>query len=246
MKTFLFLVLSSILLSGCQVKEEHNISEKPKEPVKKKSTVDSSGIVSNLSETEFEGIYSLNSNENIFRVCSNPDTVYWVKDGTGKLKELYEKFHSSKNYYGAVVAKLKGEIVPTEIQKHKEKYPRTIVVNEVIDVQKKNFRNTCMKYDFWALGNEPNWSLQISGSEKLIELIDYSNDKTYNFFYEEPKNENGIIIYAAHNKIQRISIDIFVKKEECSDTMSDEKYDYSVEVKLSSGIILKGCGIKGK
>ena len=172
--------------------------------------------------------------------------MYWVKDGTGKLKELYEKFHSSKNYSGAVVAKLQGEIVPTEIQKHKEKYPRTIVVNEVIDVQKKNFRNTCMKYDFWALGNEPNWSLQISGSEKLIELIDYSNDKTYNFFYEEPKNENGIIIYAAHNKIQRISIDIFVKKEECSDTMSDEKYDYSVEVKLSSGIILKGCGIKGK
>lgn len=246
MKNFFFITLLSMLMSGCVVKQENNISENPVNPIKKNSSKDSSVNVSKNSEKEYEGICSLNSNENIFRDCSNPDTVYWVNDATGKLKDIYEKYHSYKNFYGAVMVKFKGELIPTEIYKYKEKYPRTLVVKEVIDVQKKNFKNTCIKYDFWALGNEPNWSLQISQSENLIELIDNSENKIYNFFYEEPKNESGIIIYTAHNKIQRISIDIFVKKEKCSDTMSDTVYDYSAEVKLSSGKIFKGCAIKGK
>lgn len=246
MKIFFSFVLTLIFLSGCQVKQEHKTAITNKDSVKKLTSTDSSVNVSNPSEKEYVGIYSLNSNENIFRECSNPDTLYWVKDETGKLKDMYEKYHSTKNFYGAVMAKLKGEFIPTETQKHKEKYPRTFIVREVLDVQKKNFRNTCIAYDFWALGNEPNWTLQISRKENLFELIDLSEDKIYNFFYEEPKSENGVINYTAHNKIQRVSIDVFIKKEKCTDTMSDTEYDYSVEVKLSNNKVFKGCCIKGK
>lgn len=112
-------------------------------------------------------------------------------------------------------------------------------------MEKKNFRNTCVPYDFWALGNEPNWSLQISEKENLIEFNLPSDKKVYYFFYEEPREENGIIFYTSHNEIQRYAIDVSVKKEKCSDTMSEKVYDYSVEVEISGGKKYKGCGIKG-
>lgn len=197
----------------------------------------------------FEGVYKLNLTENVFTDCKNPDSTYWVTDETKNLKGLYEKFYSTRNIYGAVYAKLKGEIVDTKDKIGKnisEKHPKTIIVKEVLNIDKKNFRNTCLKYDYWALGNEPNWSLQISKAENQIEFIDYSQNQTYHFFYEEPRIEPGRIVYITHNNIKQYIIDVIIKKEKCSDTMSDTEYDYSVEVILSGGKRYKGCGIKGK
>ena len=200
-------------------------------------------------ENIFEGIYVLNQNENIFTDCKNPDSTYWISDETKKLKCLYEKIYTSKNVYSAVYARLKGEIVNTVDRPGEyisEKYPKTIQVKEVIEIDKKNFRNTCLKYDFWAIGNEPGWSMQISKHENLIELTDLSEKKSYYFFYEEPKEEEGRIVYIAHNNIQQYIIDVFIKKEKCRDRVTGVEYDYSVEVELSGGKKYRGCAIKGK
>ena len=251
-----------VIISGCNDKNDVKSDSGAKtETLKTDTSSDNSGKDSLLKGTDtlsaaadsvirtFEGIYVLNLTENIFTDCRNPDSTYWVTDDTKNLKPLYEKIYSMRNIYGAVYAKLKGEIVETKDKIGKnisEKYPKTLVVKEVLDIDKKNFRNTCLKYDFWALGNEPNWSLQISKSENLIEFIDYSQDQSYYFFYEEPRIEPGKIIYITHNNIQQYIIDIIIKEEKCSDTMSDIVYDYSVEVVLSGGKSYKGCGIKGK
>ncbi|MEO8209888.1 MAG: hypothetical protein ABI840_04975 [bacterium] len=194
----------------------------------------------------YEGLYIYNLSTNSFMDCNNPDSLYFVSDGTKKLAEMYKKTLTNPNVYGSVVAKLKGKITQTSDEIQKEKYPKTFRVTEIISMEKKNFRNTCVPYDFWGLGNEPGWSLQISEKENLIEFYLPLEQKTYYFFYSEPKEENGKIIYTSHNQIQRYIINVIIKKENCSDTMSDNIYDYSVEVELSGGKKFKGCGIKGE
>jgi len=200
-------------------------------------------------EKIFEGICKINTNTNTntFLDCQNPDIEYLVNDETSNLKSLYEKIYSSKNVYGSVYAKVKGVITETKDEKFSEKFPMTLIVSEVIDIQKKNFNNTCVKYDFWAIGNEPTWSLQISKKENLILFNDNAGNKEYYFFYEEQTSDDeGRIIYMAHNKIQQYLIKAVFIKEKCSDNMSDKVYDYSAEIELSGGKIYKGCGIKGK
>lgn len=242
----LILFFLMILISGCLYKDDENASGLSKNKTKKPTQSDSSAQIKNPEDKVYEGLYILNANENIFRDCMNPDSTYWVTDGSGKIEGMYNKFISSKNVYGAVVVKLKGKITETKNKRYLEKYPRTFEVMEVVDMQKKNFSNTCIPYDFWGLGNEPGWSLQISENENLIEFTDYGENKTYSFFYEEPKSEDGKIIYNAHNNIQRNYIDISIKKENCSDNMSDKVYEFSAEVKINKNKKYNGCCIKGK
>ncbi|MDQ3022375.1 MAG: hypothetical protein M3R36_17680 [Bacteroidota bacterium] len=192
----------------------------------------------------YEGLYTYNLSTNSFMDCNNPDSLYFVLDVTKKLAEMYKKTLTNPNVYGSVVAKLKGDVSQSSDEIKKEKYPKTFRVTEIISMEKKNFRNTCVSYDFWGLGNEPGWSLQISEKENLIEFYLPSEQKTYYFFYSEPKEDSGRIIYSSHNQIQRYIIDVILKKEKCSDTMSDNIYDYSVEVHLSGGKKFRGCGIK--
>lgn len=240
-----FLVTLIAFVIGCNKEkvDTERISNKDTAAVRKSN--DSTGKDIRNKERVFEGIYIINQNVNTFRDCMNPDSVYWVNDETGNLKKIYEKIYSVKNVYGAVYARMKGELKETE-GINSEKYPATLYVKEILQVEKKNFRNTCISYDFWALGNEPNWELQISRNENIIEFYDLAENKTYYCFYEEPVDEDGIIVYAAHNNIQRYTIKIRIRKEKCSDTMSDTAYEYSAEVELSNGKKFKGCAIKGK
>lgn len=203
-------------------------------------------VVADTSGKLFEGLYVHNANSNSFRDCANPDSSYWIQDNTKKLKGLYEKFHSPKNIYGVVYAKLKGIKIETTDEKLKDKYPQTLMVKEIMDVKRKDFKNTCITYDFWGLGNEPGWALQISEKENIIEFFDAAASKEYYFFYEEEIDEDGKIVYASHNNIQRNTIKIYITKESCTDTMSDKIYDYSIEVILNGKQQFKGCGINGK
>ena len=224
------------LETGNKTSTETSVSERRKDSLK---------IIKSDTGAIFEGLYIINKNTNSFRDCRYPDSIYLVNDETGNLKKSYEKIFSVKNVYGSVYARFKGEKKATD-GINSEKYPSTLYVKEVLQLEKKNFRNTCINYEFWALGNEPGWSLQISKNENIIEFYDFSDKKSYYCFYEEPVDEDGAIVYAAHNNIQRYTIKIRIRKEKCSDTMSDTSYDYSAEVELSKGKKFKGCAIKGK
>lgn len=241
----LFLLILMVIAAGCRngkVETENKVSPENTAIVKSK---DSSKIIKRDTGAIFEGLYIINQNTNSFRDCRYPDSLYMVNDETGNLKKSYEKIFSVRNVYGSVFARFKGELKATE-GINSEKYPSTLYVKEVLQLEKKNFRNTCINYEFWALGNEPNWSLQISKNENIIEFYDMAENKTYYYFYEEHVDEDGAIVYAAHNNIQRYTIKIRIRKERCSDTMSDTGYDYSAEVELSNGKKFKGCAIQGK
>lgn len=240
MNKIFFSISILILFAGC--KDQNQIQTR--DSVKKEADT---GITKETIKPDvFEGIFITNINTNSFIDCANPDSVYWVTDDTKKLEAQYKKMFSTPSVYNSVLIKVKGEIEETKEEPRKDKYPRTLRVKDVISVEKKNFSNTCVPYDFWALGNEPNWSLEISKKENLIEFILPGEDKTYYFFYAEPVQEDGYTVYRNYNYIQRYVIEIKIKKEACSDKMSDKVYDYSVEVKLSDSKTYKGCGIKGK
>lgn len=208
-------------------------------------SIDSIAMRENSSFRIMEGIYTLNQNSNYFRSCSNPDTAYWINDETGKLKGMYEKIYSSKNFYVSVFAKIKGVVVNTENEKIKENYPRTINVTEVLQLEKKNSGNACITYDFWAEGKNPDWSLQISKNENLIEFDDLTGNKSYYFFYEEPVENEDKIIYASHNNIQLYTIKAEFTKENCIEGTSGDLNDYSVKAELG-GKIFHGCAKKGR
>ena len=83
--------------------------------------------------------------------------------------------------YRSVFASVKGFTLNSDSTNipDPEKYYKILVIKEVIAVEGKNFRNTCIPYDFWCLGNEPNWSLQISKEENIFELYLPSEGKSY-------------------------------------------------------------------
>ncbi|MDZ4711062.1 MAG: hypothetical protein SGI89_01905 [bacterium] len=238
---FLFSVI--ILLTGCKKPDEVQKVPEKSDIESKESKSDSSRQV--IEKDIYEGLYVKNINASSFRDCRHPDSLYWVTDKTKTLEGLYNKLFTDANVYNSVVVKVKGEMVPTETAGLIDMYPRTLMVKEVLSVEKKNPDNTCVPYNFWGSGNDPKWSVQISETENLIELDVPSEKKIYNFFYAERKEENGEIKYSNYNTVQRSMIEVVFKKQICKDSLSGKTYDYSVNVNLNGGKNFIGCAIKG-
>lgn len=244
MKSILFLlILIFISLSCKRISEEIPMKEAGKQT--KSDTATENRIKADTGMKIFEGIYSVNINTSSFKDCENPYLLYWLSDNTGKLKGMFERIFPEKNVYHSVVAKIKGELIPTEEISISDKYPITLKVYEVISIEKKNSANTCVPYEFWGFGKNPDWYLEISEKENIIELNDQNEKKAYYFFYDEPEEVNGMITYKNYNKIQGQIIEIYIKKERCYDNSLDKYYDYSVSVNLTGDRHYTGCCIQG-
>ncbi|MBX7043245.1 MAG: hypothetical protein K1X85_10100 [Ignavibacteria bacterium] len=244
----IILGLSAILiilkLAGCSENVESNKQLRDS----LKAARDSAEVKAKIaaSRSEFTGIYNYDETGSTIRDCTYPDSVYLISDSTGKLKSLFEKIIPSKTVYGTVVARIKGELVSTEEQKFIDKYPVTLKVKEVVSVEKKNPKNTCVPYDFWGFGNEPAWQIQISRKEGIIELTNSADGKSYFFFSNEPKDEKGVIVYSSFNTIRKNSIDVRIRKEKCRDKVSGEEFEYSIEAEITGVGKFSGCAVKGK
>ncbi len=242
--TLLLLPVMSYSICGCYEDEPDNSSIRDS----LKAARDSALLKSkdNSSRTEFEGLYNYDITGSTFRDCRYPDSVYLVSNQAGKLKDEFKRIYPTSNVYGSIVVKLKGELVPTVEQKFKDKYPTTLKVTEVLSASSKNPNNTCIPYDFWAFGNEPNWSMQISQKEGIIELYNSADNKVYSFFWNEPKERNDTIVYSSFNTVRKYTIDVSLFKTPCKDSMSGEEFDYSVNVAITDMKGFKGCAFRGK
>lgn len=241
-RTFILLFSFLSIITGCEKQphvEKQVILKDTSSAVKKDS--DEKEIISD----KYEGLYIVNMSYSTFQDCAHPDSIYWVEDPKDLVTE-YKRIFANPSVYASVVANVRGEVMDTKNIKVKEKYPRTLRVREVVSVEKKNFTNTCVPYDYWAFGKDPEWSLQISAKENLMEFEVTSENKTYYFFYAEQKQRDGFIIYSNYNRIQRNSIEVKIIKEECMDA-SGKSYQFSVQVELTgSNRKYRGCAIKGK
>lgn len=240
MKYFLIGICSFIILS-CR-----NEKKRLPENIVLNDTVKQEPSASTANR-KYSGLFVVGKNMRSFRNCENPDRDYFVMDSTGQMDELYKTiFTNSPAFpYEYVYVEVKGHVSAAPPQLATRGFDSTITIDEILTFEQKNYRNTCIPYDFWALGNEPNWSLQVSQKEGIIALKDYSNNSVYLFEYFSPKVVNDeVYTYNSNNYANQTSINIVIKKQQCSDGMSENQDQYSVSV-LINGRRYNGCAIRG-
>ncbi len=194
-------------------------------------------------EQVFVGLFSQKKNKLEFIPCNAPDKTYWVIGATDKLQELYESA-TRQGYEGQnVAASVRGMLKKPNVSSNSP-YDAQLQVKEVVKVRPKNFRNTCVPFDFWGLGNEPFWSLQISEAEGIVEFSRLGA-ATEVAEYVKPSIENEGLrsrYFVTFPSGQRMKI--AVNKEDCKDSMAGNPYAYSIEVSYN-GEVLQGCATKG-
>lgn len=100
------------------------------------------------------------------------------------------------------------------------------------------------KIFFKATGTEPFWGIEIS--EDSIKFTSPETEKNFTLAYEKPNRamDANVISYEAKSDI--IDLKFTIQQGECSDRMSDNKYNYTVKASLKRGnekeIVLQGCG----
>ena len=92
----------------------------------------------------------------------------------------------------------------------------------------------------WATGNEPGWTLEIMPEATLL-LTDYGQSR-YEFVTPQPEVDalSGTTVYSVESNGHRIAIG--VRSEECLDSMSGERFETAVEIRLDDRR-LSGCGV---
>lgn len=188
--------------------------------------------------TDLKGIYYLDDTVKKFASCDNPDITHIIKHSSRQLDSLYKFILPNAYPNEGIYVEMKAEILASP----GKNFGDVLSIKSVTKAEQKNFKNTCIIYDYWCYGTEPFWQLQISAKENLIDFYDPMQQKTIHFNYSKPEIADGITAYdAADEKLQN-KIRISVKKEKCSDGMSERQYNYAVEIMLN-GKLFKGCAM---
>lgn len=237
-RTYWLLLFTFGMLATCQRKVKFN---PPPDEVKVDSGIVLIDTASNIRS--FKGMYIHGNEVSTFRDCTT-GKVYWLTDSTGRMVKLYENATKTLAYpYESVYAEVQGHLRGKSETGYASEFENELIVKDIIRVQPKNFRTECYAYEFIALGNEPFWSLEIIPIEERIVLKDVGAGKVYQFPCISSSSKDGIIRYEATSFDKKSKIDIRIKKESCSDGMSDQKYNYSSTV-IIDGKILNGCVVK--
>lgn len=97
---------------------------------------------------------------------------------------------------------------------------------------------TAITLPFQALGNEPGWSVKIDTLQHADILLDHGS-RTFALDLPTPEYTYAGTHYRSTYNQQPLALDILYKT--CSDTMSDEVYDYEVVLRIEDRL-LRGCG----
>ncbi|MEQ9301516.1 MAG: META domain-containing protein [Cyclobacteriaceae bacterium] len=100
--------------------------------------------------------------------------------------------------------------------------------------------------DFYAVGNEPSWSLDIF-QQNMISFKSMTEIAELNTPKVEPTDADDKSVLSYKAEVESGSITIDIKSEECTDPMSGEKFPYSVAVEAKNGNMAEfksfnGCG----
>ncbi len=94
--------------------------------------------------------------------------------------------------------------------------------------------------DFRAIGNEPGWNLEIREGSKAILVTDYGSTR-YNFTLLPPQTNQTSATTTFTSSGNGPKMILKITGGGCSDNMSGEKFESSVEIDLD-GDVLRGCG----
>jgi uncharacterized membrane protein len=224
MKQCIFLAISSYLLvlfAAC--------NDAP-------STVTANALQATVTPTKaFKGLFYYDKDSASFVDCTS-GLSYLVIDSTAKLKQVYSDVTQmmpcpEEPIWGAVQGKIDAS-------------KSRITVLKMDSIAALNKFNACIPFDYWCSGTEPFWSLSISKMGKAAYFKDLSTEKGYSFNYSEPVQQSGGLLYTlVHKADTKEQMTVLIKKEACSDGMSDISYQYSAFVQFK-GQKRKGCAEK--
>lgn len=203
------------------------------------SRLDSSYAVT--GEKFYEGLISVHKGRVLFVECSNGYRSYTVKDESGLLDTFYARAQFQSYPGESVYAELNG--ILQSAGNISASNDTLLIVKSIINMSPKNFRNTCVPYDYWGVGTEPFWSMQISEQENLIDWKNGSDGITYRFAYLPPIIRNDTIIYHTKEINSPDSLFILIVPRICSDGMSEIVYDYEMIFSYNNQQYM-GCAIK--
>lgn len=187
---------------------------------------------------EFSGLLSYGKNEKTFISCADPGMIHLVKNND-QIDTIFKSLLPNAYDGESIFLKIMAKIEPAS----EKKYADQLEIKKIITAEQKNHKNTCIPYDFWCKGNEPFWQLQISEKENLIDFYDPMQQHTTHFLYNKPDTKNNVIIYSSKDENSKNEIFVRIRKEKCSDGMSEIEYKYSAEISLN-GDKFKGCAVK--
>ena len=208
-------------------------------------SVDTSATIPSSQGKTFKGLFVVGKKILSFRECDHPEKDFAVIDSTGKMKELYHAvfLHSPAFPYEYVYVEVKGKISAAPDSIVQKGFDSIITVSKVLTFEQKNYQNSCIPYNFWALGKD--WSLQVSEKENIIVLKDFNAMKVYVFEYFAPvKQGDNMVTYASNNYAAGAAIKARIKKEACTEDSSKNGFQYSATV-IINGKVFSGCAIKG-
>ena len=191
----------------------------------------------------FKGLYTFGDEVSTFRECENNSTVYWVNDSLSSLYKNYQKTTEFLSYpYESVYVEVEGYLAGKSNLGYASEYENVLVVTNIKKIEPKNYKTLCYNYEFIAVGNEPFWSVDIIPAERRIILKHVGLEKVFEFPYVTAKVNGGTYSYETKNQ-KGDKLSVVIKKEKCSDGMSDRVYSYSSNITINNEV-LKGCAIK--
>lgn len=185
----------------------------------------------------WRGLYTPGKEGITFRDCADGKT-YRVKDETDSLARLYETAAQPVPYPNeAVYAVLQGRLMPPESG------DGVLHVTRVDTLSPKSMFNNCVPFEFWCLGTEPFWDLQVSQAENGIFYQDAATERGEAFPWSAPiVTANTWTYTSVSNSGKRLKL--VITRAACNDGMSDTEYEY--EVSLSIGEEKRtGCAVRG-
>jgi uncharacterized membrane protein len=223
MKKIILLLAVSAFLYSCSGKGSDTSSS---------VVSDSVAVTETQSDNyELEGLYA----PSFILSCANNEKIV-LKSDNKKLDSLYKVLLPNAYQGQTVYVKVKGTLFSTNGT------AKAFTVNEVITAEQKNPRNTCYADDFWCIGNEPFWNVQVSEKENLIDFFNPMEAKYYHFVYAKPAEKRKSKVYTSENSVGGHKIKVTITPGNCSDGMSEREFIYSSEVVLD-GNSYTGCAV---
>jgi uncharacterized membrane protein len=90
-----------------------------------------------------------------------------------------------------------------------------------------------------GIGTEPFWSVERKNDTLIFQMADWDK-KVLKVKANRAANSKDSVVYIGQNPEHKLQVSLL--PGECSDGMSDRKYDYAVKV-VHNGNIYKGCAV---
>jgi uncharacterized membrane protein len=170
-----------------------------------------------------------------FKACDN-GTTYALTDSTPDMQARFKEATSLVHCPGEpVYASIKGLASPGN----------KLVLTQVDSLAPLSKLNACHGFDYACSGTEPFWSVLISSNEQVVYFKDLAAGKGYTYAYAAPTSKDGVLQYIFPDITNPYSkLAVTIKKEPCSDGMSDKQYQYSCMVIFDRSSEYKGCAEK--